>query len=86
METKQIHRMGMDLTEATHKSCTATFGVGDNWVTIYHIESSEPNKGHATELLTEARKHFVGKTMGSSVALNNTMRHLLRKLKIPEYK
>jgi len=77
----------MELDGWTHKSCKANIGTGNDWATIYSIDSSEQGKGHATELLTEMKNYYEtkGKKFGSSVALNEKMRHLLQKLNIVEY-
>ncbi len=84
---KQINSMGMLVDNWTNKSCDAMIGVGEDWATIYMISSDEQGKGHATELLIEMKKHYEaqGKVFGSSIALNNTMRHILQKLNIVEY-
>jgi len=84
--TKNI--LGMDIDEVTHKSCIATIGTDIGWATVYSIESGERKKGHATELLTEAKKYYESqnKVFGSSIALNSQMRKLLKKLNIIEYK
>lgn len=82
----------MPLEQWTHKSCTAEFGVGEDhegkWATLYSIESDERGKGHATELLTQARDYYkrLGMKVGGSVALNNTMRRIYERLNIEEYK
>jgi len=77
----------MELEEWTHKSCVADFALGEDWATLYDIESTEEGQGHATELLTEAKRFYEaqGKTFGGSVALNATMQHIYRKLGITEY-
>jgi len=79
--------MGMSLTKITYKSCTARIGVGDNWATIYSIESDEQGKGHCQELCKQAKEYYSQheKVFGSTVALNPTMKHILIKLEIPEY-
>jgi len=84
---EKVNSMGMLLDKWTHKSSVAMIGTGDNWATIYSIESSEPGKGHATELLIEMKKHYEaeGKVFGSSVALNSRMKFLLQNLGIIEY-
>lgn len=80
--------MGMELDEWKYKTCVATFGTGLGWATLYDIESSEPNKGHATKLLIKAKKFYEkqGKAVGGTVALNKTMAHLYKKLGFIEYK
>ena len=87
MNRKQVNILGMPLEEWINKSCTAHFGVCDNWATLYDIESSDKWKGHATELLTEAKKYYElqGKRFGGTVALNDTMKRLYIKLGIKEY-
>jgi len=79
--------MGMEVERWNNKSCTADFGVGDNWATLYAIKSEEKRKGHATELLKEAKKHYEmrGKKFGGSIALNDNMKRIYKKLEIIEY-
>jgi len=85
-ELKNI--MGMKLDEWTNKSCIAHFGIGDNWATLYDIESKEESRGHATGLLVEAKKFYEGqgKQFGGDVALNDRMRRIYQKLDITEYR
>lgn len=77
----------MDLEVWTHKSCHADIGVGENFATVYYIESEEEGKGHATELLIGMQKHYQEqlKEFGYSVALTDRMRFILQKLNITEY-
>lgn len=77
----------MTLDQCDFESCVALIGVDETWATIYSIDSKEPGKGHATELLARMKAHYEGqgKTFGSSVALNKRMSYLLQKLNIPEY-
>lgn len=79
--------MGMDLDRWRHESCVADFGVGDDYATLYFIESAQRRKGHAAYLLTEAKKHYeaLGKKFGGTIALNPGMRNLYIKLGITEY-
>jgi len=79
--------MGMPLERWTYESCEAEFGVGEDWATLYRIESKEEGKGHATELLTEAKKYYEGKGLrfGGSFALNERMRSIYKRLNIKEY-
>ncbi len=79
--------MGMELDQWVNKSCMANFGVGDDWATLYNIESKEQGKGHATELLIEAKKYYegLGKKFGGSIALNDRMRKIYQELGIKEY-
>ena len=84
--TKQ-NILGMELEVWQHESCEAQFGVGDDYATLYHIESKEAGKGHATALLTEAKRHYEtqGLEFGGSVALSPRMRAIYQRLNIKEY-
>ena len=75
----------MELDEWTHKSCTAHFAELEDSVTLYDIESKEPGKGHAFELMKKASEYYKGKKMCGSVALNKAMKHLYQKLNYTEY-
>ena len=77
----------MEMEVWTNKSSKAEFGVGDDWATLYRIESTEEGKGHATELLLEAKKFYEaqGKRFGGTIALNSRMAKLYKKLGIKEY-
>jgi len=88
MKIEKIIVLGMELTRWNHKSCTVDIAEGDNWATTYTVESTEPGKGHATELLTEAKTYYESKNkkFGGTVALNEKMRRLYKKLEITEYK
>ena len=83
-----VNVMGMELERWTYKSCSADFGVGNNWATLYSIESKDRNKGHATALLREAKNHYekLGKTFGGTVALTTGMEKIYLKLGIKEYR
>lgn len=87
-EPNKINILGMELDEWTHKSCVAHFGVGDDWATLCDIRSKEQGKGHATELLGKAIKYYkaLKKEVGGSVALNQRMRNIYKRLNIKEFK
>ncbi len=87
MNPKKVNILGMELDEINFASCTAHFGIGADWATLYHIESQEEGKGHATTLLREAKEYYEGqgKKFGGTVALNPIMRKIYRNLKIKEY-
>jgi len=82
------NHLWMALTIVKYKSCTATFGEGPGWATIYSIDSYQEGQGHAQELLIQAKAYYslLEKEMASTVALNSTMEHILEKLSIKEYK
>jgi hypothetical protein len=79
--------MGMPLEIWRHKSCEAQIAEGDDWATVYLIESSQMNQGHAQELLKLARRYYEQKgfRFGGTVALNPVMAHIYKKLDIFEY-
>lgn len=84
---KTIESYGMELEQWNFKSCTAEIGVGENWATVYLIESKDKRKGHAAELLAFVKAYYEkrNKVFGSSVALNPNSKNLLLKLNIKEY-
>lgn len=77
----------MDLIRWSHESCIAHFAVGDDWATLYDIKSGEEGRGHATQLLICAKDQYEreGKTFGGSVALNDRMHKIYKRLGITEY-
>lgn len=87
MEIKQITALGMVMDKCSYESCTAEVGVGEDFATIYYIESKDKNKGHATELINRMRIHYEtqGKEFATSVALSPQMKHLVKKLNLKEY-
>jgi len=84
----KVNSLGMELDGWEYESCQATCGVGEDFATIYSIDSSDPNKGHATILIKIMRKIYTdeGKRFGTSVALSPQMQHLVKKLELLEYK
>lgn len=87
MKQRKLTTLGMELIEWKHKSCSALFAVEETYATLYAINSKEEGCGHATELLKAAKRYYKkdGKTFGGTIALNNAMKHLYRKLHIREY-
>lgn len=87
-EEPKIVRAAGPLTLWKYKSCEAEIGSdGKNWATVYFIESKEPSKGHATELLLAMKEYYEkrGLRFGGSVALNERMGRLYQKCQIYEY-
>lgn len=86
LRRKDVEVMGMLVDEWRYHSCIAHFGVGEDWATLYDIESREEGKGHATGLLTTAKHVYEqeGKEVKGSVALNERMKELYVKVGIPE--
>ena len=87
-ELKNI--MGMELMCFEHRGCEvqiAEFPESSS-ATIYSVESKNPGQGIATETLTYLKGWYEGHgmTLYSSVALNDKMAHILKKLEILEYK
>jgi len=87
IEHEQREILGMVGDHWVNESCTAFFGVGETWATLYSIESRDEGKGHATELLKTAKSYYEGKGLkfGGSVALNNRMSKIYQRLEIKEY-
>jgi hypothetical protein len=81
----KVNILGMELDRFMYESCTAEFGVGEDWATLYHIKSTEEGKGHADELLRLAKEYYKGKKIGGTVALHPAMRHLYEKHGYHEY-
>jgi hypothetical protein len=88
MKPQKVNILGMELDEWKLDSSVAHFGVGSDWATLYDIQSSIKEKGHATMLLKEAKSYYQSqnKKVGGSVALNPIMRKIYKKLNIKEYK
>lgn len=86
-EPTKINELGMELDGWEHKSCSASCGVGEDWATVYRIESKGESKGHATELLLIMKKYYEGKGLrfGGSVALNDRMHRIYQRCRVKEY-
>ncbi len=86
MNVKTVNILGMELEEIKHKSCTAHFGVDKDFATLYDIKSKEQGKGHASELLKNAKEYYEkqGLRFGGSVALNSRIKAIYKKLNIKE--
>jgi hypothetical protein len=68
-----------DLYRATYKGVRASIALGEDWVSIYSIESSDPNKGEATEFIHQIKHEYPEKTLYSSIPLNPIWKHLCDK-------
>jgi len=73
---------GADLRDCLHKGVTMTVAVGEGWVSIYGIESSNPGHGEAQEAIAELKKDWPGREVWSSVPMNERMEHILNKMGI----
>lgn len=71
-----------------YMSCSAEIFEWPTFATLYSIKSLEMNKWHAQKLLMDAKEYYESrwKKFGWTVALNPTMKHIYKKLKIKEYK
>lgn len=65
---------------------TAEVAEGDGWATIYVVYSESRGKGYCQQLLTKLKDIYKDVRFGCTVALNPTMRHILDKLNIEEYR
>lgn len=90
IQIEEVNILGMPLQRWKYKSCIANIAVDTNekWATIYDIMSLDQGKGHATHLLEVAKIQFEsrGFKFGGSVALNERMANIYKKLGIEEYK
>jgi hypothetical protein len=77
--------LGMPLTKFEYKGVYGHLSEGDDWATIYNIQSANPGNGEAQEALMILKNLYSDKRFGSTVALNPTMKHILEKLEITEY-
>lgn len=87
---RHVKILNMPLQEWQYESCTAHFATGDDpkkWATAYDVESKEEKKGHATELLRQAKEYYEkqGRFVGGTVALNPHMKSIYQKLGYHEY-
>ncbi len=89
MTLEKVNVLGIELDEWQHESCLAHFATGTDLATLYDIETPEADRrqGLATALLTEARNYYElhGKNVGGTVALNDGMRRIYKRLGIKEY-
>lgn len=87
-ERKQVLGMELECWTIVAGDCTAQFGVGDDWATLYGIVAETESRGQAAALLRAAKQHYetAGKRFGSSVALNPRMSGIPRRLSITEYR
>lgn len=83
-----LNVLGMELDEWWYKSCSAHVAIGEDWATIYVIQSQQEGQGHATKLLLIMKSYYEhqGKIFGGSVALNERMVRLYKKCGIREYR
>ena len=88
MKIKLVKILGMKMEKWNNRGCSAYFGVGKDYATLYNIYSKNQGKGEATELLIKAKRYYekLDKKFGGSIALNSIMSHLYKKLNIKEYK
>ena len=87
MKKKIVNVLGMTQLEVVHKKCVAYFwfSIKEKWITLFYICSTNPWKWEAQELLNQIKKDFDWFNIGGTVALNDTMRHIYKKLNIKEY-
>jgi hypothetical protein len=56
--------------QANYKGVVATIATGDDWVSIWSIESKNKRQGEATEIIKLLSKDYPDKKMFSSVPIN----------------
>lgn len=86
---ERVNILGMELERWRYGQCFADWGVDRNlgFATLYFIKSENEGKGEATKVLKRAKKFYekMGLNIRGSIALNDHMRRLYKKLKIKEY-
>ncbi len=85
-EPKRVNVLGMELDEWWYLSCSAHVATGENWATIYDIQSQQEGQGHAAELLLIMKSYYEGQAFifDGSIALNKRMAWLYKKCGIRE--
>lgn len=76
---KQVHSMGMDLIEARYKGVFMQLAEGDDWVSIYLVESSNPGKGEVQQMIDIIRGDYPTKRLTASAPLNDVIKHIFDK-------
>jgi len=69
----------MGIKEATYKGVVASIAEGDDWVSIYSIESANKRKGEVTEFIGLLRQDYPDKELRSSVPLNEIWDYIAHK-------
>lgn len=84
---KDIVKLGMPLRLWKYQSCIAEVATGEDWATVYFIQSGDQGKGHCTKLLTYLKEFYEkqGLRFGGTVALNDRMKAIYKRLAIKEY-
>ena len=76
------------LWKATYKGVTMQLAQGDEpkdqkpWVSIFMMESTNPNKGECQEMIDLIRKDFPDRRLCASVPLNPIAQHIFDKKKV----
>ena len=71
---------GMDLLMGTYKGVTMSLAEFPDAVSIYSVESSNPDKGECQEAILELKKKY--ETVYASIPLNPKIKHIFDKLLI----
>ena len=68
--------------EARYKGVVATIAEGEDWVSIYTIESQNKQNGEVNEFINLLRQDYPNKKLWSSVPLNSIWDYIAHKHKI----
>lgn len=68
---------------ASYKSVRMVLATKDDWVSIYSVDSFNPGKGEVQEMIDLVKKDFPDKRLLGSVPLNQKMKHIYIKKRIP---
>ena len=67
---------------ATYKGVKADIAEGEDWISIYFIESSNKRRGEVNEFIQLLKEDYPSKELWSSVPLNSIWDYIARKHKI----
>ncbi len=76
---KELPPMFGGAKEARYKGIEADIAVGDTWVSIITIESSNRCKGEANEFIALLKQEYPDKELWSSVPLNKVWDYIAHK-------
>jgi len=76
---KQLPPMFGGVKEARYKGVVAIIAEGDNWVSIFTIESANRQKGEVNEFIGLLRQEYPDKELWSSVPLNSIWDYIVHK-------
>ena len=67
------------IKDARYKGVIATIAEGDDWISIYSIESSNKRKNEVNEFINLLKQDYPDKELWSSIPLNNVWGYIAHK-------